>query len=71
MCHVSLPLLFELNAECFQCHGHGDVAADRENEVHPLPLVEALPQRRPRRVLQFVFFEEFVDAGQHRAVEGV
>ena len=46
-----------------------DVAADREDEVHPLAFVEVFAKRRPGGVGQFVFVVKFVDGAQHGAVE--
>ena len=61
-CSGSTPKVLKAMATCA-------IAADREDEVHALPLVEVLAERRPRRVRDVRLVVEFVDGAQHRAVE--
>ena len=59
-----LPLLVGFYAKGVDGHGECAIAADGEDEVHALALVEVLRERRPCRVgdLRLVF--EFVDGGR-------
>ena len=71
-CHGDyLPGFFgvEFYAKGLQCHGHRDIAADREDEIHALPVIQVFAQRGPCRVGQFIGVHQFVDTDQDRAVE--
>src|SRR5271167_2677551 len=61
----------EFDAKSIERHGQHGVAADREDVVHPLAVVEALAEHRPGVVGQLGLLVEFVDSGQYCAIECV
>src|SRR5438309_6660817 len=64
-----LSVVVELYAKSVESHGQQRVAADREHVVHPLAVVQSLPERGPRLVGQLRFLVELVDPGDHRTLE--
>src|SRR5271166_4415722 len=64
-----LPLILELDTKSVEGHGQQGVAADREDVVHPLAVVQALAERGPRLVGQLGFLVEFVHSREHRTLE--
>ena len=61
-------VLLELDAGAVEIHRHDRVLPDREDDVHHLAVVEALPQTRPGGVADVLVAMEFVGGTEERGV---